>query len=462
VRVAGERYASVAATIETTAYNLARIAEVNGTTSKAVDAIRTNASEVAEQVGTAKDRYAAVGEALVTYAAHLAQAQADSLAALHAAQSAQAAIDSATGDVRRASGELEDAAPEDQAAAQAALDNARRAVRQGDAALARARADLEDAVSLRDRAAQNAVDAIHHATSADGLNDGWWDNWGSKVFHAISDIAGFIAMVAGVAALFLAWVPILGEALAAIALIATAVALVADIVLLIAGEGSWLKVGLDVLSLVTFGAGRVAGAGLRAGAEGAQGTARLAAGSAAALSPAQRLAQGLSGAHNAATAIGEMTGPTIGGLTRITARGLAGGTRTVTTLRELPGLLALAKPSAIVRGVVQDLAALRGLDLPEAIALGRASVGGAQGVPATVSAILGHPEAATALSTLTGVTPALSTASTRYATAVNAANITFGVTGAVTGADAGQNAYGVFDWVTGLGDPSSAQILHLN
>ena len=461
VRVASDRYAAVAAAISSAAASLTNIADVEGTTSKAVDAIRQNAGEVAKQIDQAHGRYVAVSEALGAYATQLAQAQADSLTALSAAQTAQAAIDAAEGDVRRAVSALEDAEPEESAARQSALDRARRSVSSGDAALARARADLEDAVSLRDRAAQQAISAIEAAVDADGLKDGWWDNWGSKLFHAISDIAGFIAMVAGVAALLLAWVPVLGQALAAVALIATAVALVADIVLLIAGEGSWLKIGLGVLSLVTFGAGRVVGAGLRASTTGAQGTARLAAGSAAALSPAQRITQGMSGARNALTAIDDLVGGATGALTRPVARGMANGTREMTSVRGVVSLLGEVRPGVVLRSVVDDLAALRGLDLGAAISAGKASLSAAQGTAATVAAVLGQADSAATLSTLTAVSPALISHSHSYGTAAAVANVAVGAVTVVSGADAGLNGQAVYDFVTGLLENSSAETLQL-
>lgn len=322
MRVAGERYVTVAQTISSAASRLRDIARVDGTVSRAVDAIREKATEVAADIVRAHDRYAGVGDALVTYADRLATAQAASVSALLAAQRAQSAIDAAESDVRRATTALDDAAPEDQVASRSAVNRARSAVTSADVALSRARNDLQDATDLRDRAARQAIDAIDQVTGSDGLDDSWWDDWGSKIVHAVSNIAGIVASVAGILSLVLCWVPVLGEALAAVALIATAVKLVTDIMLALGGEGSWGDVAWGVVALASFGVGRVLGVAARSATRGAQGTARLAAGRAAAQSPALRAAAGLPTSSSTST-IRALVGESAA-LSRNAARGMAG------------------------------------------------------------------------------------------------------------------------------------------
>ncbi|HEY5555110.1 MAG TPA: hypothetical protein VIK43_09330, partial [Cellulomonas sp.] len=228
----GLRYLDVAEKISSAANLLDGLTSSSaaGAVSDAVDAIRDASAKVAAEITTAHGRYLDVGDALVAYAQELSRAQEDSLQALHAAQSAQQALDHASAQVRTSARALDDAVDEaERTVHQTRLHRARTSRDEADASLSRARGDLEEAVALRDQAARRAIDAIDASTGSDDLNDGWWDNWGSKVAHAVSSVAGMIASVAGIAALFLAWVPVLGEALAALAVIAGAVALVADI-----------------------------------------------------------------------------------------------------------------------------------------------------------------------------------------------------------------------------------------
>lgn len=133
-------------------------------------------------------------------------------------------------------------------------------------------------------------------------------------------------MVAGLLALCVGWIPIIGQALAAvlgtIALIATAVSLVCNIALAATGYGSWDKVLLDAISLATFGIGRAVATGARASQAATRGASRLAAGRAAASSPAVRTAAGLPGGSSR-TAIRAMTGSDdIANLSRTQARNL--------------------------------------------------------------------------------------------------------------------------------------------
>ena len=106
---------------------------------------------------------------------------------------------------------------------------------------------IRDAVADRDAAAQSAIGQIEEITSADGLRDSWWDNWGSKVVGWIAKVAEFVASVAGILALVLCWVPVLGQALLAIAAIAGIIAAIANIALAATGEKSWLEAGLSVV-----------------------------------------------------------------------------------------------------------------------------------------------------------------------------------------------------------------------
>lgn len=257
VEQAGRRYQEVADVILATARQLESISELSATDSQAVGEVRERAGRTAEEIYKAKSRYESVGSALVEYAAALRAAQESSLEALSSGQSAQRAVDDASMEVTRAQWAVEEAlTPEEQTHARWRLRRARNARDDAEVAVSRARTALDEAVAMRDQAAARAMNAIRAVTDADGLNDGWWENWGRSVATAVSHVAGLVAQVAGVLALVLCWVPILGQALAAVALVAGAVALVADVVLLMAGEGSWSDVIWGIVGVASFGVGR--------------------------------------------------------------------------------------------------------------------------------------------------------------------------------------------------------------
>jgi hypothetical protein len=111
-----------------------------------------------------------------------------------------------------------------------------------------------DAKSDKDAAARSAQDKIDEVVTGDkvnGLEDGFWDKVGEvaagiyKVFKIICDVAGILAI-------FLSWVPILGQVLLVLAAIGSIIAIVEGIVK-IAREGfSWgalLGIGLGVMGL---------------------------------------------------------------------------------------------------------------------------------------------------------------------------------------------------------------------
>ncbi|MFI6661724.1 putative T7SS-secreted protein [Streptomyces sp. NPDC050523] len=155
------------------------------------------------------------------------------------------------------------------------------------AALDRAKKDLEAAKDVRDGAAQRARNSIRHAIDHDGLKDGRWDKFKDWVhdnagwINAALDVLGWVATICGTLALFVGWIPIIGQALAgllgSIALAATALSLIGHVLLALAGEGSWFDVALDVVGLATMGIGRGAMAGAKGAMQGAKAAARSAA-----------------------------------------------------------------------------------------------------------------------------------------------------------------------------------------
>lgn len=441
VRAAGDRYVQVAATIDSTATRLRRLTEANGTVSEAVTAVGEKATKVADDISRAYDRYHGVGGALQDYAGALDGAQVESEAALRDAQAAQHRVDAAASTITAAQHRLDgltnDEADDDaRTRYRTQLTRARSERDDAEVALAAARTRLDAAVTDRDSAAERAIDVIEDGMSGDGLRDNLWENL-SDVAHAISEVAGTIAAVAGVASLLLGWVPILGQALAAVAVIAGAVALVADIVLMAAGEGSLTDVLMGVAGLATFGLGRIATTAVRMGATGARGAARLAAGSAAALSPASRVSRGLSGARNALGAIDDMAGA-VGTMTRAQARVLAALTSRVDSLRDLTRLAGELHPSTVLRAVGHDLADLRNFRLSD-LSRGWVEVRSAQGASATIATFLGNGQAGFELSAVNQVAPELMQYSGEFAQSVNVVDNLVARSAALAGSEGTKN-----------------------
>ena len=234
-------------------------------------------------MGVAEGRYREAGGALEEYAGALDRAQSDSLNALAAAKSAQAdAMEARTraermrvsaeeypadgdgGDDRARYMRLAGAADADEAAAQGRV--------------AAQKEIIDRAVSERDIAAERAIEIINGACG-DGLADSWWDDWGKAITQWIAKICEIVSGIAGVLALLVSWVPIVGQALAAflgaLSAVTGVIAALANTVLAMAGEQTWLdaviSVGFAALGCVGLGGlrGVAASARAMAGARGA-------------------------------------------------------------------------------------------------------------------------------------------------------------------------------------------------
>ncbi|PJI94969.1 putative T7SS-secreted protein [Luteimicrobium subarcticum] len=259
----GRHYLAVADAMDRARTSLTRLDGLAGQ-SEAIDALRERASKVRDQVVKAQQRYRDTGNALVTYAAAHRTAQDDALALWHEAVSAQDAAQTASRQQTGAQSTYDDlrhtatrtGSPLDYSAYHP-VEVANRAAQDAQDHLDAVVGRLSGILEPWHAAARKAAGDIDDAVEADGLNDGWWEKWGSEVAHVVSDWAGNIAGVLGIAALVLAWVPVLGEVLGVLSLIAGVVALVADLALLAHGEGSVGTVVLDALGVLSFGAGQV-------------------------------------------------------------------------------------------------------------------------------------------------------------------------------------------------------------
>jgi len=271
VRAAGEEYSRVADQIAAAAEELRAIGGGFLVCSDAVDEVETKALRLADTIERAHGRYAAAGAALVGYADGLAHAQDVSLQAREKAVAGLGAQESAQDDLLYYERRAMDSADEPDVAQRYwdLADTARANLRSADRTIEDARVLLDSAYVVRDDAAEVAKAAISAVVRADDLHDTVWQDLGGgfqEVGLAVWNSLDEVAAIAGVAALALCWVPGLNAALAAIATIAGAVVLIRDVINLATGNGSWAEVGWSALGMLTFGIGRVAGAGLRAAA----------------------------------------------------------------------------------------------------------------------------------------------------------------------------------------------------
>ncbi len=136
-----------------------------------------------------------------------------------------------------------------------------------------ARQSMTSAWETLESAAGTVVAALK-ALHDDGLDDGLREN-ASKVGHALhlddlrtwlADHLDDIATVLGVAALLLCWVPVVGQVLAVAAAIASLAVLAQSVVDLCqdgATAAEWQAAGIAALGVLSFGVGRVAGAGIK-------------------------------------------------------------------------------------------------------------------------------------------------------------------------------------------------------
>ncbi len=240
--------------------NLRRLATTQGWDADAGRTFAASAGDLAGRLDKAHGRYATAGGALKGYAPELRYAQSVADASLVDAQAAQGTINANRPPA---------APPANPTPQQVSAERSRQtSYEDGVAALQAAQRKLADAVSHRDEAAGRAARAINASIDHDGLKDSWWDrftNWvheHADILRAIADIAEQVASVLGTIALLISWIPgldVLSPILLGLAALASAVALVCNLMLALAGDGSWLDVavGRRVHRRTSSGAERV-------------------------------------------------------------------------------------------------------------------------------------------------------------------------------------------------------------
>ncbi|MER5969218.1 hypothetical protein ABT112_05630 [Streptomyces sp. NPDC002055] len=118
---------------------------------------------------------------------------------------------------------------------------------------------LRKAKEIRDAAAKKARDAIDDAISDDSLKDGFWDDFAAFV-DGLADWTEAISKWAGIAALAVGWIPVIGQGLAgllgAISMIATLVNIACTAIQVGMGDESWTELAWSAVGLLAMGAGK--------------------------------------------------------------------------------------------------------------------------------------------------------------------------------------------------------------
>jgi hypothetical protein len=223
-------------------------------TGQYADKIRSAAADLAGQLGKVVGRYQRVSSALSQWAPDLEQAQAQSVAALDAAEGPSRILhakpDFPSG------GKLTPAQQQDKQSYD-------KSMRTAQSELDAAKAMLGKAISFRDERASHYTSVIKSAID-DDVRDSFWDKaagtW-EEFTHFIGEYAWLIKDICTV-------LEVIGTALAIVALFATGIgwlllaafiltglALAGRFLLAATGNGSWLDVAMDAFALLTLGIG---------------------------------------------------------------------------------------------------------------------------------------------------------------------------------------------------------------
>ncbi|MGW6531022.1 hypothetical protein [Streptomyces venezuelae] len=122
-----------------------------------------------------------------------------------------------------------------------------------------ARHKLKKAQSIRDEAARKARDAIDDVISDDALKDGFWDDF-SQVVEIVAGWTEDISKYAGLVALAVGWIPVIGQGLAgflgALSMVATLVNIACTAIQVGMGDESWTDLATAAVGLLMMGAGK--------------------------------------------------------------------------------------------------------------------------------------------------------------------------------------------------------------
>ncbi|TPW72259.1 putative T7SS-secreted protein [Schumannella sp. 10F1B-5-1] len=256
----GTHYQEIGYAIIRSVAALKKLQDTGDMVSKAVDKVRDTAGDVHDDITKASDRYTHTAAALITYSSKLKAAQELADTAIEALNTAQCALDDAKTDEKNAKDKAETCSDEDQKASDTAVEDAGTAVTTASTRVTNAQDDWRTARTKKNTAAGEAITAIKVVTEGrlvHDLKDSRWD----KIKHVagkIVEVVKVICEIAGVLAIFLSWVPVLGAILVGLAILGAVITLVESIVNLWHG-GSWTDVLFAVVgvALACFG-GKIA------------------------------------------------------------------------------------------------------------------------------------------------------------------------------------------------------------
>jgi type VII secretion system ESX-1 substrate len=260
---------TVAAEISDQVAALRKMASADNLVGEYAEKLRSSAKDLADQLDKVAGRYQKVSSALSGWIPDLERAQLMSVQAL----------DQAEGPYKQLNQTVAlPAGPNLTAQQQQDVQKYHDAQRKAQDDLAAAQALLHRATSLRDSSGHHYAGVIRQACD-DGVKDSWWDsfknfiaNW-AWLLKDICTVLEVIATILAIVAFILSQLTGLGEILdllILIAMIGTAVAAAGRLTLAATGNGSWADFAIDAISLLTFGAGRLVGQGIKGLAAGAK------------------------------------------------------------------------------------------------------------------------------------------------------------------------------------------------
>lgn len=250
----GRHYSAVARTIASQAERLRGLTSPDeGLRGAYADELVECCSELAEHLDKIQERFEVTGRELQFYESDLSSARSETQSALDAAEAAQRTMSANEPDQR---GPF---APPLSEAEQAEADQRARDYDRASDDLGDAREQAQRAMTTFNNAAEDTARKIR-AASDDDMKDSTWD----KVKGAVGDIAGWLdaladvlSIVGSILVVVAMFIPGL-NILVLIGIALTVVALAIHTLLAATGNGSWVDVAFDVVSLATFGLGGAA------------------------------------------------------------------------------------------------------------------------------------------------------------------------------------------------------------
>lgn len=245
-------YRDIAEAIQRSTLTLKSIHDVDDMKSQSTDALKQQADDVRKDIDKAHDRYDKTAQALLTYAAALRAAQEDAQRAIADIDAKESAYNAASARSRDAENLAYDtrwkseATLEEKSQAADDADRARRHLETASSDLAAAQQRWRDALKAKTDAANTARSAISDVVDRNnhGLQDpSWWE----KALKSVYEVFKKICDIAGILAIFLAWVPVLGQILMVLAAVGAVLTAIEAVMAAIRGDGSW---GLAILAVV--------------------------------------------------------------------------------------------------------------------------------------------------------------------------------------------------------------------